>query len=96
MPSAPVKSGRPRRLTAATALLAAAMWTILALDLVQAVGMTQWDDDCYAPRPTWAVVQALVAMAGLIFLVRGALRAWSGARGSAALFGSQRWDWLAG
>jgi hypothetical protein len=78
---------RPRRLTAVAALLVAAMWAILALYLARAVGATEWDGDCYAPRPTWAILQALVAIAGLNFLVRAALRAWSGARGSAKLFG---------
>ena len=81
------ESRRPHRLTAIAALLVAAMWAILALYSTQAVGTTNWDGDCYAPRPTWAVVQAIVAIAGLFYLVRGALRAWSGARGSVALFG---------
>ena len=78
---------RPRRVTAAAALLVAAMWAILALYLAQAVGTTEWDGVCYAPRPAWAILQAAVAIAGLIFLVRAALRAWSGARRSAKLFG---------
>jgi hypothetical protein len=63
--------GRGRRLSSRGMLLAGAilavlaLWALLALEGAQMVGRTSWDDNCYAPRPVWAIAQALVALVGL-------------------------------
>ncbi len=60
-----------RSLGAVAVVLVAALWAALAYYFGQSVGMTRWDDDCYAARPGWAVGQALIAMGGVASAARG-------------------------
>jgi hypothetical protein len=41
------------------------VWAAFAFDAAQMVGRTSGESDCYAPRPAWAIAQALVALVGM-------------------------------
>ena len=71
------------RVVAAAVIVAVALaWALVAATVTQAVGVTEFDAACYAPRPLWAIGQAVLALAGVSLSVRGALVLASSSRSS--------------